>query len=127
MFVRRLSEIIGTERDVNWGNGQSRRLLVEKDGMGFAFLDTIVNAGTDVLLQYRNHLESVYCIDGRGEIIDQSNGEAHSIEPGTIYVLNNYDFHRLRAFEDLRLICVFNPPIKGDERHDMTADEGSAY
>ena len=127
MFVRRLSDVIGTKRDVNWGNGQSRRLLVEKDGMGFAFLDTIANAGTDVLLQYRNHLESVYCIEGSGEIIDQSNGEAHSIEPGTIYVLNDHDFHRLRAFEDLRLICVFNPAIKGNERHDMTTDDGSAY
>jgi L-ectoine synthase len=127
MFVRRLSDIIGTERDVDWGSGQSRRLLVEKDGMGFAFLDTIVNAGTDALIQYRHHLESVYCIEGRGEIIDQSTGEEHTIEPGTLYVLDNHDLHRLRAFADLRLLCVFNPPIRGDERHDMTSDDGSAY
>ncbi|MDP6853922.1 MAG: ectoine synthase [Arenicellales bacterium] len=127
MFVRRLSEVIGTERDVDWGSGQSRRLLIEKDNMGFAFLDTIVNTDTDVLLQYRNHLESVYCIEGAGEIIDQVKDESHTIEPGTLYVLDNHDLHRLRAFTKLRLICVFCPPIEGTERHDMTSDSGSAY
>ncbi|HJP07762.1 MAG: L-ectoine synthase [Acidiferrobacteraceae bacterium] len=127
MFVRRLSDVVGTERDVDWGSGQSRRLLIEKDNMGFAFLDTIVNAGTDVLLQYRHHLESVYCIEGKGEIIDQAKEESHTIEPGTLYVLDNHDLHRLRARTDLRLICVFNPPIQGNERHDITSDGGSAY
>ncbi len=127
MFVRRLSEVIGTERDVDWGSGQSRRLLIEKDNMGFAFLDTIVNADTDVLLQYRNHLESVYCIGGEGEIIDQVKDESHTIVPGTLYVLDKHDLHRLRAFTTLRLICVFCPPIEGTERHDMTSDSGSAY
>ncbi|MDP6397479.1 MAG: ectoine synthase [Arenicellales bacterium] len=127
MFVRRLSEVIGTERDVDWGSGQSRRLLIEKDNMGFAFLDTIVNTDTDVLLQYRNHLESVYCIEGAGEIIDQVKDESHTIEPGTLYVLDNHDLHRVRAFTKLRLICVFCPPIEGTERHDMTSDSGSAY
>ena len=81
MFVRRLSDVVGTERDVDWGSGQSRRLLIKKDNMGFAFLDTIVNAGTDVLLQYRHHLESVYCIEGEGEIIDQIKNESHIIGP----------------------------------------------
>ena len=127
MFVRRLSEVVGTERDVDWGSGQSRRLLIEKDNMGFAFLDTIVNADTDVLLQYRNHLESVYCIEGEGEIIDQVKDESHTIEPGTLYVLDKHDLHRLRTFTKLRLICVFCPPIGGTERHDMTSDSGSAY
>ncbi len=127
MFVRRLSEVVGTERDVDWGSGQSRRLLIEKDNMGFAFLDTIVNADTDVLLQYRNHLESVYCIEGEGEIIDQVKDESHTIVPGTLYVLDKHDLHRLRAFTTLRLICVFCPPIEGTERHDMTSDSGSAY
>ena len=127
MFVRRLSDVVGTERDVDWGSGQSRRLLIEKDNMGFAFLDTIVNADTDVLLQYRNHLESVYCIEGEGEIIDQVKDESHTIVPGTLYVLDKHDLHRLRAFTTLRLICVFCPPIEGTERHDMTSDSGSAY
>lgn len=126
MFIRKLSDIIGTERDVNWGNGQSRRLLIEKDGMGFAFLDTIVKAGTDLQIQYKNHLESVYCIEGEGAITDLSTGQEYPIEPGVMYVLNNHDLHRLRAFEDLRLLCVFNPPLKGDEKHNVNM-EGTSY
>ena len=126
MFVRTLSEIIGTARDVAWGNGQSRRLLVEADGMGFALLDTIVNAGTDLEIQYRNHLEAVYCIGGKGSVTDLSDGTEREIVPGVMYVLDNHDRHRLRAVEDLRLICVFNPPIRGDETHDMNKP-GSSY
>ncbi len=126
MFVRKLSDVIGTDRDVNWGNGQSRRLLVEKDGVGFSFLDTIVNAGTDLFIQYKNHLESVYCIEGNGTITDEASGQEYPIEPGVMYVLDNHDLHRLRAFEELRLMCVFNPPIKGDEKHDIGTD-GTSY
>jgi len=126
MFVRTLDEIIGTERDVNWGNGQSRRLLIESDGMGFALLDTIIRAGTDLQIQYKNHLEAVYCIEGKGSITDVAEDKVYDIVPGVMYVLNNHDVHRLCATEDLRVICVFNPPIKGDEKHDMSKP-GTSY
>ena len=126
MFIRTLNEIIGTERDVAWGNGQSRRLLIEKDNMGFALLDTIVNAGTDLEIQYKNHLEAVYCIEGKGSISDLSNNKEYEIVPGVMYVLNNHDHHRLCATVDLRLICVFNPPIKGEEKHNMS-QPGTSY
>lgn len=126
MFVRTLNEVIGTERDVAWGNGQSRRLLIESDNMGFALLDTVVNAGTDLEIQYKNHLEAVYCIEGKGSITDLSNGTEYEIVPGVMYVLDDHDPHRLCAAEDLRLICIFNPPLKGDEKHDMTKP-GTSY
>lgn len=126
MFVRTLEEIIGTERDVSWGNGQSRRLLIESDGMGFALLDTIVKAGTDLRIQYKNHLEAVYCIEGEGSITDLATDTEYEIKPGVMYVLNNHDMHRLCATEDIRFVCVFNPPLKGDEKHDMSND-GTSY
>ncbi len=125
MFVRTLQEIIGTERDVNWGNGQSRRLLLESDGMGFALLDTIVKAGTDLKIQYKNHLESVYCLEGKGSITDLASATEYEIKPGVMYVLDNHDRHRLCATEDIRFICVFNPPLKGDEKHDVNTDDSS--
>ena len=120
MFIRTLNEIIGTERDVNWGNGQSRRLLIESDNMGFALLDTIIKAETDLQIQYKNHLEAVYCIEGRGSITDVAADKVYDLEPGVMYVLDNHDIHRIRAMEDIRVICVFNPPLKGDEKHDMS-------
>lgn len=126
MIVRTLQEIAGTERDVNWGSGQSRRFLVEKDGMGFAFMETLILAGTDVFIQYRNHVEACYCIDGEGEIEDAA-GRKWPIRRGTLYALDQHDAHHLRASTDMRLISVFNPPIRGDERHDLAGAETSSY
>ncbi len=126
MIVRTLQEIAGTERDVNWGNGQSRRFLVEKDGMGFAFMETLILAGTDVFIQYRNHVEACYCIEGEGEIEDTA-GRKYPIRRGTLYALDQHDAHHLRAATDMRLISVFNPPIRGDERHNLAGSETSSY
>ncbi|AQQ05375.1 L-ectoine synthase [Roseibium algicola] len=126
MIVRTLREIAGTERDVNWGNGQSRRFLLEADGMGFAFTETLILAGTDIFIQYRNHLEACYCVEGEGEI-QREGGDTHPIAPGTLYALNDHDPHYLRAWTDMRLISVFNPPIKGNERHNLSGDETSSY
>lgn len=126
MIIRSIRDIAGTERDVNWGNGQSRRLLLEADNMGFAFMETLILAGTDVFVEYKNHLEACYCIEGEGEIED-TKGNKHPIKPGTIYALDQNDPHYLRAWDDMRLISVFNPPIKGDERHNLAAGEASSY
>ncbi len=35
MIIKNLSVIINSERDVAWGNGHSRRFLIEKDGRGY--------------------------------------------------------------------------------------------
>lgn len=126
MIVRTLREIAGTERDVNWGNGQSRRFLLEADGMGFAFTETLILAGTDIFIQYRNHLEACYCIEGEGEIKIEA-GDTYPIAPGTLYALDQHDPHYLRAWTDMRLISVFNPPIKGNERHNLSGDTTSSY
>ena len=71
MFVRSLNDVEATENYVHWGNGTSHRLLTEKDKMGFTVCHTIVRAGTQSELHYRNHLEACYCIDGEGEVEDK--------------------------------------------------------
>lgn len=126
MIVRSLSQIAGTERDVDWGNGRSRRFLVESDGMGFAVMETLVLAGTESLLEYKQHFEACYCIDGRGEVEDMA-GNVYALEPGTIYALDKHDRHYLRAKTDMRLVSIFNPPIKGHERHRLDGGESSSY
>ena len=120
MIVTRLEDIVGTERDVKAENGNwvSRRFLLRRDGMGFSFHETTIFAGTETLIWYKNHLEAVYCVAGKGELEDLTTGEIHSISDGTMYALNGHEKHHLRAFEDLRLICVFNPPLTGTEIHD---------
>ena len=81
-----MSDIQGTERDVNWGNGTSVRLLVEKHRMGFGLNYTTVNKGTETKLQYKNHLEACFCLKGEGEIEDME-GNVWKIKPNDFYAL----------------------------------------
>jgi len=120
MIVRSLMEIQNTDRDVTGrsGNWTSRRLLLKEDGMGFSLHDTVIRAGTETPIWYKNHLEAVYCIEGSGEIELVEKSGIIPIRPGTMYALNNHDRHILRAKTDLRLVCVFNPALTGREDHD---------
>ena len=124
MIIRNLSSV----KSVEWGSGLSRRFLLESDGMGFSIADTTVRPGTISRMEYKNHLEAVYCIEGRGELIDV-NGQSHLIEPGVMYALDKNDAHTLVADVELgmRVICVFNPPLEGAERHDLDAAGHSHY
>jgi L-ectoine synthase len=126
VFVRSIDDIIGTDLDVQWGAGKSRRLIVRRDGMGFAVAETQVLPGTDVLLEYKNHLEACYCIEGTGEIVD-STGRVYPISPRVIYALDQHDKHRLRALTEMRLLSIFCPPIQGHERHDLNSGQSSSY
>lgn len=120
MIVTRLEDLYGTDRDVKAENGNwaSRRMLLKKDGMGFSFHDTTIFAGTETYIHYANHLEAVYCVGGEGEIEDLETGITHQIKDGTMYALNGNERHYLRARKDMRMVCVFNPPITGQEVHD---------
>ncbi|WP_299963923.1 ectoine synthase [uncultured Roseobacter sp.] len=126
MIINSLENIAETERDVPWGNGNSRRLLIQKDNMGYSLTDTVINAGTESLLEYKNHLEACYCIEGEGEVVDTTTGETHKITPGTMYALDKHEAHWLKASKTMRLVCVFNPPLRGDERHSLGGGS-SAY
>ncbi|MBU0663092.1 MAG: ectoine synthase [Proteobacteria bacterium] len=119
MIIRKIKDIIDTEREVKGEGWTSRRLLLKKDGMGFSFHETLIPAGATLHLWYKQHLEAVYCVAGNGSIEDLASGEIHAIEDGVLYALNNHDRHILRGGSvDMRLICAFNPPVTGRETHD---------
>lgn len=118
MIVKHLNDIIGTEDDVDTKTWNARRLLLRKDGMGFSLHDTIIKEGTETYIWYANHLEAVYCISGEGEIEDLDHNITYPITPGTMYALNGHEKHYLRAKKEMRMVCVFNPPVTGREVHD---------
>lgn len=120
MIVRTLDKIIGSDREVHAATWTSRRLLLADDKMGFSLHDTILHAGTSTKMCYRNHLEAVYCIAGTGSIEVLATGERFDIAPGTVYALDQHDEHVLHATTELRMVCVFNPPVVGTETHDAT-------
>lgn len=120
MIVRHLKDIIDSERDVHAKNGnwESRRLILNNDAVGFSLHDTIIHAGTETLLWYKHHIEAVYCIEGEGEVETTDNGEVYKIKAGSVYLLNGNERHWLRARTTMRMVCVFNPPVTGSEKHD---------
>lgn len=119
MIVRDFNKIVKEERDrvVSDGQWSSVRMLLADDGMGFSFHITFLEPGSKHTFEYKNHFESVYCMQGKGSITDLATGETHAIMPGVMYALNEHDRHILRAEEELVMACVFNPPVTGNEVH----------
>ncbi len=118
MIVRNIENLKGTKREVRGEGWTSTRLLLKKDNMRFSMHETIIPKDTELKMHYKNHLEAVYCIEGIGKIIDLKDMQEYEIKPGVIYALNNNDQHILIASKELRLVCVFNPPVTGEEKHD---------
>ena len=120
MIVRKLKDILNTDRDVKTATWASRRLLLADDNMGFSMHETTIVAGTQTHIWYKNHFEAVYCVEGSGEVELIPSGEIFRIAPGTLYALNKNDRHWLRADAagDMRVVCTFNPPLVGNEIHD---------
>ncbi len=123
MIVKTLGQVLGTQAHIKGEGFESRRLLLANDGVGYSLHDTVVKQGSEQRLQYKNHIESNYCIEGEGEVEDVASGQVHAIGPGSLYVLDSHDAHIVRATKsDLRFICIFTPALSGHETHDA---EGS--
>lgn len=85
--------------------------------MGFSFHITTIYEGADFQMHYQNHLESVYCMSGEGEVETLADGKVYPICEGTLYILDKHDKHILRAKKEMKMACVFNPPLNGKEVH----------
>ena len=119
MIVRTLAEAEDSGRRVATETWESTRMLLKEDNMGFSFHITTIYANTETHIWYQNHLESVYCMSGNGEIETLKDGKIYPIEAGTLYILDQHDEHLLRGgSEDMKMACVFNPPLNGKEVHD---------
>ena len=118
MIVRKLSELQNTDREVKAETWTTRRLLRAGDGIGFSLHDTLIHAGTTTEIHYQNHLEAVYCIQGKGRVTVVETGEVLEIEAGTVYALDGNEKHLLTADSEMRMVCIFNPALVGPETHD---------
>lgn len=126
MIVRKLTDILNTAAHAKGEAWESRRILLAKDGLGYSLHDTICKAGTTQRLEYRNHVETNYVIDGQGAVTNVATGETWPLGPGTVYVLDRHEAHLLRADTDLRIICVFTPALTGQETHDASGSYPAA-
>jgi len=114
MKIKRINQI----DPVQFTGGLSFRAVLASDNVGFAVMKTVIPKGGPHHWHYPNHQEVCYCIKGKGELVDLKTGIKHLITPDVVYVLDNHDDHTFEALEDTVLISIFNPPLKGTEKHD---------
>lgn len=120
MIVRSTAEITGTERDIEAedGNWRSKRIVLGGDKVGFSFHETTIKAGTVNNFHYANHIEAVWLIEGEGTLTDRETGETYELAAGSMYLLDGNERHTVEPRTQMRMMCVFNPPVVGTETHD---------
>ncbi|MBJ7479129.1 ectoine synthase [Rhodococcus erythropolis] len=120
MIVRTTTEITDTDRDITSedGNWRSKRIVLGGDRVGFSFHETTIKAGSVNEFHYANHVEAVWLVEGTGKLIDLDNNEEYDLAPGSMYLLNGHERHRVEPDTQMRMLCVFNPPVTGREVHD---------
>jgi quercetin dioxygenase-like cupin family protein len=92
-------------------------MLLAEDGVGFSMTKTVLPRGEKQFWHYKHHMEACYCVSGCAEVTNATTGESYIINPDSTYVLDAHDPHYFEALEDTVLICVFNPPLTGQEVH----------
>ena len=115
VYYTTIQDVISTEREAAGEGWKSRRLLLAEDGLPFSVHETTVAAGSELRFKYRDHSETVYCIEGRGTLADLNCGRELALRPGILYVAQRGDDHILRIEEDTRFLCVFEPALVGQE------------
>jgi L-ectoine synthase len=118
MIIRHVEEVLGTDRDVLGDGWKSRRLVLAAEGIGYSVHETTLEAGISLPFEYAHHRETVYCVSGEGRIEDLSSGRAASLSPGGLYSAGIGEPHRITTATEMRLLCIFTPPLAGTEEAD---------
>lgn len=122
MIVRTLEEIEKTDQYAQSDVWTSARFFVKRDGLGASFHKTVVQAGSEQTLWYKNHIEIVVITEGRAEIVDLANNKTYRLEKDSAYALT-HDKHIFRALTEVVCYCVFLPGLSGTE----IPDEDGSY
>lgn len=96
----------------------SRRYTLRADGMGHSLHETYIKPGQHLHMWYKNHKETVLCIEGEGQIEDLTEGGTWELKPGVLYALDKHQQHILSSEKGMTVICAFSPSLVGPESHD---------
>ena len=118
MIIRSADDVTGTEHDVSGDHWRSRRILTAADRMGYSLNDVLIEPGFDLNLEYRHHLEACY-------VVDRTDGDHRCSPPGASTrwaragstPWTSTTAHIARSAGGARLVCIFNPALRGTERH----------
>jgi L-ectoine synthase len=115
MFFRDRADLIGTDRDVRHVNYRTTRLLLAHDPAPVSLTDITLEPGIKDTYGYPDRTEIAYCISGAASVVDLDSGTQQTIRPGVLWVAPAGSRFTFVASEPTRLICVFDPPLEGDE------------
>lgn len=118
MIVKYRETLVGGPHHRKLATGESARVLVRSDGVGFTLADFTMEPGSEARLQYKNHVEGNYIVEGRGTLENPENGNTYEIRPGIMFALDKHERHRVCAKTRIRIIVVFVPALVGGETHD---------
>ena len=111
------SDSMEKERVIKFHAGESKRIVLKKDNMGFGLTKTTIHPEAGKVFQhYKNHDEACYCVSGYA-ILTDVDGNEFGISSGVTYILDKNDPHYFEAMEETVLICAWNPPLIGKEVH----------
>ena len=91
------------------------RLLIAEDDATIGLTDITLHPGIPAVYGYDHHLEVVYCLEGSAEIDKLDDAPVEQITPGSVWIARPGERFRFIAHAPTRLICVFTPPLQGDE------------
>jgi len=130
LLLKSLSEVVGSDRNVSFEGGYSRRFLAAPDGYNISFHNTLIHASCNARLEYPHNMEANYFIKGQGEYVWKNGQQQFNFEKhhGTM-LLVEYDAHEVQiGAQESIAICLFFPPLKGTERLRMNQEPGlSSY
>jgi L-ectoine synthase len=118
MIIRNVKDILGTDRDVTGSGWKSRRLILAGDGLKYSVHETMIEPNLELRFEYRSHRETVYCVEGEATIENVSTRETSPFRPGCLYSAGIGEEHVVRTQTQMKLLCIFDPPLFGQESAD---------
>ncbi len=115
MYFFDAAEALGTARDVRHRNYRTLRLLLAEDPSPVSVTDIVLEPGIQDTYGYADRTEIAYCISGEAIVVDLERGVEQRIRPGSLWIAPPGSRFSFEASEPTRLICVFDPPLQGDE------------
>ncbi len=114
MNIIRKDDLKATSRHIVNDAYATTRFLLASDQVGVSFTDIVLAPGIEENYAYAVHTEIAYCLEGEAVVTDAA-GRRETITPGTLWVARAGETFRFVALAPTRLICVFTPPLVGDE------------
>jgi len=115
VLFRDRRDLVGTDRDVRHRNYRTTRLLLAQDAAPVSLTDITLEPDVEDVYGYPDRTEIAYCISGAAVVVDLDTGTRQDIRPGVLWVAPPGARFTFVASEPTRLICVFDPPLQGEE------------